>query len=117
MKNLVHGRKFGRVRRQRTAFFRSLMRALIIHESIETTEARAKAIRPMIEKMITRAKTDTVANRRIIASRLGNDAKTMTKLFTEIAPRYKDREGGYTRITKSPKVLEDGRSVAYISFV
>lgn len=117
MKHGVKGRKFGRVRSQRTALMRSLARSLVLHGGIETTEAKAKELRPYIEKLVTRAKEDTVANRRLISSRFGNDKQVTDKLFTEIAPAHKDRTGGYTRISKLPKKLEDGRKVAYISFV
>lgn len=86
-----------------------------MHERISTTEAKAKEMRPMIEKLVTRARVDTVANRRVVASRLGDDAATK-KLFTAIAPRYKDRSGGYVRIVKrAPKA--DGKKTAYIAFV
>jgi len=86
-----------------------------VHERISTTEAKAKEMRPMIEKLVTRARVDTVANRRVVASRLGDDAATK-KLFTAIAPRYKDRSGGYVRIVKrAPKA--DGKKTAYIAFV
>ena len=117
MKKQATGRVFGRVRKQRTALMRSLARALVLHGQIETTEAKAKSLRPYIEKLITRAKEDTVANRRLIASRLGNDKEITQKLFTELGPKYKEQQGGYTRIVKSPRVLEDGRKVAFISFV
>lgn len=117
MKHGVTGRKFGRVRNQRTALLRSLARSLVLHGGIETTEAKAKELRPFIEKLVTRAKEDTIANRRVLSSRLGNDKKVVEKLVKEIAPAHKDRAGGYTRIVKLPKKLEDGRKVAYISFV
>ena len=117
MKQQVKGRTFGRVTRQRTALVRSLARALILNEHIETTEAKAKSLRPFVEKLVTKAKNDTLASRRVVLSRLGNDTEATKKLFAEIAPRYQERHGGYTRIVKSPKVLEDGRSVALISFV
>lgn len=94
---------------------KSLMRSLVIHERISTTDAKARELRPMIEKMVTRAKTDTVANRRLVASRLG-DAEAVKKLFTAIGPRYKGRAGGYTRIVKRP-VGPTGRKMAYIAFV
>lgn len=94
---------------------KSLIRSLIIHERISTTETKAKEMRPMIEKMVTRAKIDTVANRRVIASRVG-DAAAVKKLFTAIAPRYKSRAGGYVRIVKRI-VKADGRKNAYIAFV
>tara|TARA_B100000745_G_scaffold298646_1_gene247757 strand:+ start:19082 stop:19435 length:354 start_codon:yes stop_codon:yes gene_type:complete len=117
MKNQTTGRTFGRVKKVRVGLMRSLARALVLEEKIETTEAKAKSLRPYVEKLVTRAKEDTVANRRLIAARLGNDKEVMNKLFAEIGPRYKDVAGGYLRIVKSPRVLEDGRKVAYISFV
>ena len=117
MEKQAKGRTFGRVRKVRTGLMRSLARALILNEQIETTEAKAKSLRPYVEKLVTRAKEDTVANRRLIAARLGNDQETMGRLFTTIGPKYKDQAGGYIRIIKSPRVLEDGRKVAYISFV
>lgn len=79
---------------------RSLVVSLITHEKIMTTEARAKSLRPAIEKMITKAREDSVTNMRLIASRLNNNTKIANKLIKEIAPKYKDRKGGYTRITK-----------------
>ncbi|HYD93521.1 MAG TPA: 50S ribosomal protein L17 [Candidatus Paceibacterota bacterium] len=115
MRHHKKGRTLGRPRDQRTALMKSLMRSLIVHERISTTEAKAKEMRPMIEKLVTRARVDTVANRRVVASRLGDDAATK-KLFTAIAPRYKDRSGGYVRIVKrAPKA--DGKKTAYIAFV
>lgn len=94
---------------------KSLMRSLIVHERISTTEAKAKEMRPKIEKLVTRARVDTVANRRLVLSRVG-DAAAVRKLFTTIAPRYKERAGGYVRIVKrAPKA--DGRKTAYIAFV
>jgi large subunit ribosomal protein L17 len=115
MRHHYKGRKLGRTRNQRGALLKSLMRSLIVHERISTTEAKAKEMRPMIEKLVTRAKSDTVANRRLIASRIGDDAATK-KLFGAIAPRYKGRAGGYVRIVKrAPRA--DGRRTAYIAFV
>ena len=93
-------RKFGRVKKVRTALTRSLLRSLIMHESIETTQARAKEIRPMIEKLVSRGRTDSVSNRRIVTARLGSAPRETKKLFTALSPRFKDRKGGYTRITK-----------------
>lgn len=108
-------RSFGRMHDQKVALMKGLMRSLIIHERISTTEAKAKELRPMIEKVVTRAKTDTVANRRLIASRIG-DAAAVKKLFTAIGPRYKGRAGGYVRIVKRP-MGPTGRRNAYIAFV
>ena len=110
-------KKFGRVRKQRVALMRSLARSLILHERIETTEAKAKALRPFIEKLVTRAKTDSVAGKRLVISRLGGETKATMKLFNEIAPKYKDRNGGYTRVTKMHSMHADGRDVAVIEFV
>lgn len=115
MRHHYKGRNLGRPRNQRNALTKSLMRSLIVHERISTTEAKAKEIRPMIEKIVTRAKTDTVANRRLVNARVG-DADAVKKLFTAIAPRYKSRAGGYVRIVKRA-VKADGRKNAYIAFV
>jgi large subunit ribosomal protein L17 len=108
-------RTFGRPSSQRHALLKSLMRSLVIHERISTTEAKAKEIRPLMEKLVTRARVDTVANRRLVTSRLG-DPEAVKKLFSAIAPRYKGRTGGYTRIVKRV-VKADGRKNAYIAFV
>lgn len=115
MAHQVKGRKLGRSKDQRTALLKSLIRSLIIHERISTTEAKAKEMRPLMEKLITRARIDTVANRRLAAARIG-DAAAVKKLFTAIAPRYEGRTGGYTRIIKRV-VKADGRKNAYIAFV
>lgn len=111
-------KKFGRVSRQRTALLRSLARSLIIYEKIETTEARAKALRPFIEKLVTRGKSETLSSQRIVMARLGSGAKReVFKIFKVLAPRYKDRKGGYTRITKTGSRFDDGRQAAVIEFV
>ena len=117
---MLHGNaitKLGRVRKQRIALMRSLARSLIIHERIETTEAKAKALRPIIEKLITRAKKGDLASSRILISRLGGAEREVKKLVSEIAPKYKDRNGGYTRISKINAHKADGRDVAVIEFV
>jgi large subunit ribosomal protein L17 len=117
MRHHHKGRSFGRSHDQRTALMRGLMRSLIIHERISTTEAKAKELRPLIEKLVSHARVDSVANRRLVAARLGNDEETTAKLFNSIAPRYAEREGGYTRIVKrAPSILTGTRS-AYIAFV
>lgn len=114
MRHHVKGRNLGRQRNQRAALLKSLIRSLILHERISTTEAKAKEMRPMVEKLVSRARVDTVANRRLVASRIG-DIEATTKLFGAIAPRYKDVAGGYTRIVKrAPRA--DGRRTAYIAF-
>lgn len=115
MRHHKKGRAFNRPHEQKAALMKGLIRSLVIHERISTTEAKAKELRPMIEKIVTRAKTDSVANRRLVASRIG-DAAAVKKLFTAIGPRYKGRAGGYVRIVKRP-VGPTGRKNAYIAFV
>lgn len=117
MKNHKSFRKFGREKNQRVAFVRGLLINLIRHGRIETTLARAKEIRPFVEKLVTLAKEDTVARRRLVASRLINQDAETAKLFTEYAPKYKAVAGGYTRILKLPARLSDGAEKAVIEFV
>jgi large subunit ribosomal protein L17 len=109
-------RSFNRPASQKRALMRGLAKSLIIHERISTTEAKAKELRPVIEKLISAARIDTVANRRLVSSRLGNDDEVVKKIFT-MAKRFKDRDGGYTRIVKRPIKATTGRREAYIAFV
>ena len=102
-------RKLGREKGQRVALIRSLARSLVLHGAITTTVAKAKELRPFVERLITSAKSDTLASRRSIIERLGNQGATTKRLISEIAPRYTDRTGGYTRITKLGRV---GKRVA-----
>ena len=117
MKHHKGARKFGRERNERRALLRGLLRSLILHESIMTTEARAKEIRPLIEKLVTKSRTNTPASRRLISARLGGAPRETKKLFDSIAPKYKDRAGGYTRIIKVRSGSADARRNASISFV
>ena len=118
MKHHNTNRKFGRKRNQRRALMRSLAISLIKHESITTTEAKAKELRSYVEKLITRAGKDTVASRRLIASRLGeNQDATVKKLVEDIAKRYENRPGGYTRVVKLPPRSGDASPMAVIQFV
>ena len=110
-------RTFGRKRDERTAFVRSLAEALILRGRILTTEARAKEVRPFVEKLITRGKTGTVAARRDISSKMGGRPQVVKKVVDELSPKYKERKGGYTRITKVHKKTSDGRSSAVIEFI
>ncbi len=96
---------------------RSLARSLILHEKIQTTEAKAKEMRPYVEKMITRSKIDTLPNRRLIDKEFNGMPQITRKLFTIIGPRYQNRPGGYTRITKLATFSEDNRKIAQIEFV
>ncbi len=117
MRHQHKGRAFGRPKNQRTALVRSLARSLIIHERIATTEAKARELRPFIEKIISHGRADTVANRRLVNARLGNDAEAVKKVFATLSPRYKNRPGGYTRIVKRAANATNARDTAYIAFV
>ena len=117
MKHHVAKRKLGRERNQHAALLKSLARSLIIHEGIETTEAKAKELRPYIEKLVTKGKTDAVASRRLVSSRIGNNKAAVRKLFEVIAPKYKERSGGYTRIIKTGRRADDAAHMARIEFV
>ena len=110
-------RKFGRDKNERKALLRGLMLSLIKHGKIETTEAKAKELRPTIEKLVTKANVGTLASSRIVYSRLYNLSPEANKLLKEIAPKYKDRKGGYTRITKLPRRAGDASKMAIIEFV
>ena len=95
----------------------SLALNLIVRGKIKTTEAKAKELRPFIEKMVTRAKSDTVANRRTIVARLTNRKPETKKLFEVIAPKYKEINGGYTRILKMGPRKSDSAKMAIIEFI
>ncbi|MEK7662462.1 MAG: 50S ribosomal protein L17 [Patescibacteria group bacterium] len=110
-------RKFGRVKKVRTALLRSLMRELILHGRIKTTEAKAKEIRPLVEKLVTKARANTVISRRFVAKEFFNQDNIVKKLSSDIAPKYKKQAGGYTRIVKLPRRKSDGSKMAMIEFV
>lgn len=110
-------RKFGRSKTQKKALMNSLALNLIVREKIKTTEPKAKELRPFIEKIVTRAKIDSIANRRFISSKLQNRKREIKKLFETVAPRYKDRKGGYTRVLKLHPRKSDGAKMAIIEFV
>ena len=111
------GRKFGRKRDQRNQLMRSLARSLILHERIKTTEARAKSLRPYIEKLITKAGKSGLATRRLLLSRFNNDEIVVKKMLEQIGPKYKDQGGGYTRITKVEPRPGSGRTIAIIELI
>ena len=117
MRHANNKRKFGRVKNQRNALMKGLALNLIKKEKIMTTEAKAKELRPYVEKLVTRAKQNTVYGKRLINARLYNSATEVSKLFNTIAPKYSERAGGYTRITKLPRRLSDGSAMAVIEFV
>jgi large subunit ribosomal protein L17 len=109
-------KKFGREKNVRNALMRSLARNLIRDEKITTTLSKAKALRPYVEKLVTKARVATVTSRRLISSRIGVGAEAK-KLVDVIAPKYKARAGGYTRIIKLPLRKLDAAAMAVIEFV
>jgi large subunit ribosomal protein L17 len=116
MRHRVGGRKLQRTSAHRIALFRNMSAALIKHEQITTTVAKAKELRPYIEKMITLAKKGGLSNRRLAHARLLDDVQ-LTKLFDVLAERYAGRNGGYTRIIKAGIRLSDASPMAIIEFV
>ncbi|OGI76465.1 50S ribosomal protein L17 [Candidatus Nomurabacteria bacterium RIFCSPHIGHO2_02_FULL_42_19] len=110
-------RKFGRVRKVRNALMNSLALNFIVRGKIKTTLPKAKELRPFIEKLITHAKLNTPSARRLVISRLANREKEVKKLFEVIVPKYKDRNGGYTRIIKLGARRSDSAPMAIIEFV
>ncbi len=110
-------RTLGRTKRGRTALLRSLARSLILHEGIVTTVAKAKELRPFVEKLVTVSKGNTVATRRTVSTRLGGSPDAVTKLHTTIAPRFATRNGGYTRIVKLGIIGKRVAEAARIEFV
>jgi len=116
MRHRVAGRKLQRTSTHRTAMFRNMAAALIKHEQITTTTAKAKELRPYVEKLITLAKKGGLSNRRLAHARLLDDAQ-LTKLFDVLAERYASRNGGYTRIIKAGIRASDAAAIAIIEFV
>ena len=117
MRHLKKGKKFNRLRGPRRSFLRNLSNDLIRAGKIETTEVRAKAIRPRVERLVTFAKKQTLAARRVIQSRVQNE-KIVEKLYRDLGPRYATRAGGYLRIVKLSKSRKrDGAAMARIEFV
>lgn len=110
-------RKFGRKRKVRKALVDSLVSNLIIREKIKTTLPKAKELRPIIEKLVTRAKRGDLATRRAIISKLGGRNREVKKLFEVLAPKYKDIKGGYTRIIKLGVRKSDSAPMAVIEFI
>ena len=116
---MKHRRGFNPLERMaahRKALHRNMVSSLFKYERIKTTKAKALAVRRTAEKMITRAKVDSVHNRRIISGRLYNEG-IVAKLFTVIAPRMKDRKGGYTRILKIGQRLGDAAQMVILELV
>lgn len=108
-------RKLSRVRKVRKALLNSLARSLVLHQKIETTEPKVKELRPFIEKLITKGKVGSIANRRAVGEKVGQKAAKI--LVDTISKKYADKKGGYTRIIKTQRRMSDGSKMAIISFI
>ncbi|HSW63753.1 MAG TPA: 50S ribosomal protein L17 [Dissulfurispiraceae bacterium] len=116
MNHNVYGRKFGRTANQRKALFRGLISSLFEYERIETTVARAKAIKATAEKLVTFGKRGDLHSKRMVFSYIPNRT-VVAKLFAEIAPRFTERNGGYLRIVQTRQRVNDRAPMAIIEFV
>ncbi len=116
MRKQKRGRKFSREKDQRQALLKSLTRSLILKEKIKTTEAKAKEIQPIIEKLITRAKKHKdLHSRRLLVRSFSREI--VKKLINELGPKYQNRRGGYTRIIKLGQRKSDGAKIAIIELL
>lgn len=109
------GRKLHRERDQRTALARALARSLVLKRAIMTTEAKAKSVRPFVERLVTKEKSGTLAAHRVVAAAIGQDAAK--KLKNDIVPKFSERRGGYTRIIRRGVRRSDAAPMATIQFV
>ncbi len=116
MRHQNHTRKLGRTTKHREALLANLVASLIIHKRVKTTLAKAKAARPLAEKVVTLGKRGTLHDRRLAIAKIGQIA-AVGKLFKEIAPGFKDRKGGYTRIIKLGPRQSDSAPVAFLEWV
>jgi large subunit ribosomal protein L17 len=116
MRHRKSGRKFGRTSAHRKSMFRNMTASLVEHELIKTTLPKAKELRRVAEPLITLAKKDSVANRRLAFSRL-RDKDAVAKLFNELGPRYEARPGGYLRVLKCGLRAGDSAPMAYVELV
>jgi len=116
MRHRKSGRQLNRNSSHRKAMFQNMANSLFLHEAIKTTLPKAKELRRVVEPLITKAKSDSVANRRHVFSKLRDDAM-VAKLFTELGPFYKDRPGGYVRILKVGFRTGDKAPMALVQLV
>ncbi len=117
MRHQNHKYNVGSSRSHRKSLMRNLAAELIDHGKIKTTHAKCMAVRIFVEKLVTLAKVDSLANRRVAISKL-NDKTAVHKLFTEVAPKFKTRPGGYTRVMKIAEGrVGDAAKMSYIAFV
>jgi len=116
MRHLNRIKKLNRTSSHRKAMFSNMLASFINHERIKTTSAKAKELRRVSEKMITRAKENTLHNKRVVMRRI-KDRDAVAKLFNEIAPRYREVNGGYTRVLKLKTRQGDGAEISLIEFL
>jgi large subunit ribosomal protein L17 len=116
MRHNRKGKVLGRTKAPREALLRSLATSFVVYGKIKTTKAKAKVLRPIVEKLITSAKNDTLHNRRLALSYLYTEG-AVKKLFEVLGPKYQDRKGGYTRIIKLEPRVNDGAEMAVIELV
>lgn len=116
MLHRVAGKKLGRTKNQRTALFKGLASSMILHEKITTTEAKAKAVKPMIEKLVTKAKVNSIHTRRSLLKDIGAE-NVVSKLLEVVGPKFKDRPGGYLRIVRLGNRSGDQASMVSLMFV
>jgi len=116
MRHKIKGTKLSRTSSHRKAMFANMAASLVMNEQIKTTITKAKALRPYVEQLVTKARKGTLAARRDIISRI-KDKKAADKLMSILAERYKERPGGYTRIIKAGFRYGDMAPVAYIEFI
>ena len=117
MRHRKKGRTLDRKVGPRKALLRSLMQAFLKSDRMTTTWAKAKAVQPLIERSVTRARTPSLAHRRWLLARLGGDQTLTTKLITSIAPRFQTRPGGYTRLTHLPARKGDAAKMGFLEWV
>lgn len=108
--------KLGRTKGPRTALFKNLATSIILYENVQTTITKAKAIKPIVERLITRGKVKSLANKRYLDTYL-LDKKAIKKVLEVLGPRYKERPGGYLRIIKMKRRQGDGATMVQIEFV
>ncbi|MCI0479877.1 50S ribosomal protein L17 [Candidatus Uhrbacteria bacterium] len=116
MRHRNKGKVFGREKAPREAMLRNLAQSVILYEHVNTTLAKAKAVRPIVEKLITTGRTKTLVSRRRLARTLTVDS-AVNKVLEELGPRYATRPGGYTRIIKLGRRVNDGAEIAQIQLV
>jgi large subunit ribosomal protein L17 len=116
MRHRVKGRKLGRNAAQRKALMRNLAISLILHERVTTTDAKAKELRPYVEKLVTRSREDSEHGRKLVMQRLSDD-RAVEKPSDVLGPRFEDQPGGYTRIYKLGNRRGDNAPMAMIEFI